>query len=56
MVPTTDRVKPFVNTKGEEVKPDEESPVSLYFKSAMEPHIGQVDYFKVVTVPERVPT
>lgn len=49
VVPTTDQVKPFVATDGTEVQPDSDAPVSLYFfKSAMEPHIGQVDYFKVV--------
>ena len=50
VVPTTEKVKPIVASDGTEVKPDSNAPVSLYFfKSAMEPHIGQVDYFKVVS-------
>lgn len=50
VVPTTNQLPSFVNTKGEDVKPDDSAPVSLYFfKSAVEPHIGQVDYFKVVS-------
>lgn len=50
VVPTTDLLPPFVANGGVGVKADSNAPVSLYFfKSAMEPHIGQVDYFKVVT-------
>lgn len=50
VVPTTEKVKPIVASDGTEVKPDSNAPISLYFfKSAMEPHIGQVDYFKVVS-------
>lgn len=50
VVPTTEKVKPIVASDGTEVKPDSNAPASLYFfKSAMEPHIGQVDYFKVVS-------
>ena len=50
-------VVPFVtdmpcvkNTRGEEVTPDPEGPTSLFFfKTAMEPHIGEVQYFKVMS-------
>lgn len=50
VVPTTEKLPPFMTKEGEEVAPDSNGPLSLYFfKSAMEPHIGQVDYFKVVS-------
>lgn len=50
-------VVPFVsdmpkvhNARGEEVTPDSKGPESLYFfKTAMEPHIGEVCYFKVMS-------
>ena len=50
-------VVPFVsdmpkahNSRGEEVTPDSDAPTSLYFfKTAMEPHIGEVSYFKVMS-------
>ncbi len=50
-------VVPFVsdmpkvhNARGEEVTPDCNGPESLYFfKTAMEPHIGEVCYFKVMS-------
>ena len=50
-------VVPFVsdmpkvhNTRGEEVSPDSNGPESLYFfKTGMEPHIGEVSYFKVMS-------
>lgn len=38
------------NNEGEEVKPDENGPVSLFFfKTTIEPHIGEVSYFKVMS-------
>ena len=38
------------NTDGEEIKPDENGPVSLFFfKTTIEPHIGEVSYFKVMS-------
>lgn len=50
VVPTTDLLPPFVANGDIKVEADSSAPVSLYFfKSAMEPHIGQVDYFKVVS-------
>ena len=50
-------VVPFVsempkqhNLRGEEVVPASEGPTSLYFfKTGMEPHIGEVSYFKVMS-------
>ena len=50
-------VVPFVsempkqhNSRGEEVVPASEWPTSLYFfKTGMEPHIGEVSYFKVMS-------
>ncbi|HZJ80211.1 MAG TPA: elongation factor G [Dysgonamonadaceae bacterium] len=39
-----------LNTAGEEVKPDSEAPTSLFFfKTTIEPHIGEVSYFKVMS-------
>ncbi len=38
------------NSEGVEVKPDAEAPTSLYFfKTTVEPHIGEVSYFKVMS-------
>ena len=38
------------DTDGNEVKPDENGPVSLFFfKTTIEPHIGEVSYFKVMS-------
>ena len=50
-------VVPFVsdmpkvhNTRGEEITPDDKDPESLYFfKTGVEPHIGEVCYFKVMS-------
>lgn len=39
-----------VNTEGEEVKPDAEGPTSIFFfKTTVEPHVGEVSYFKVMS-------
>lgn len=39
-----------LNTEGEEVKPDVNSPTSLFFfKSTIEPHVGEISYFKVMS-------
>lgn len=39
-----------LNTNGEEVKPDSETPTSLFFfKTTVEPHVGEVSYFKVMS-------
>jgi elongation factor G len=43
----TDMPKP-VNSKGVEVKPDPSGPASVFvFKSAIEEHIGEINYFRV---------
>ncbi len=39
-----------LNTEGEEVKADSNAPTSLFFfKTTVEPHIGEVSYFKVMS-------
>lgn len=39
-----------VNTDGQEIKPDPEAPTSLFFfKTMVEPHVGEVSYFKVMS-------
>jgi len=38
------------NTEGKEVKPDPNAPTSLFvFKTTVEPHIGEISYFKVMS-------
>ena len=38
------------NTRGEEVLLDPKGPTSVYFfKTGVEPHIGEVQYFKVMS-------
>ena len=50
VVPFVDEMPQVHNTRGEEVKPDPNAPTSLYFfKTANEPHIGGVQYFKVMS-------
>ncbi len=50
VVPFVDDMPAPVNTEGEEVKPDSNGPLSLYvFKTSVEPHIGEVSYFKVMS-------
>ena len=50
VVPFVDEMPPVHNTRGEVVKPDSDGPTSLYFfKTAVEPHIGDVQYFKVMS-------
>lgn len=50
VVPFVDEMPQVHNTRGEEVKPDANAPTSLYFfKTANEPHIGGVQYFKVMS-------
>ena len=39
-----------LNSEGKEVKPDSNGPTSLFFfKTTVEPHIGEVSYFKVMS-------
>ncbi len=50
VVPFVDEMPPVENTAGESVTPDSSGPVSLFFfKTAVEPHIGEVQYFKVMS-------
>ena len=49
-VPFVSEMPKLHNTRGEEVTPDSNGPESLYFfKTGMEPHIGEVSYFKVMS-------
>jgi elongation factor G len=50
VVPSTERMPSLVSTDGVEIKPDPDSPTSLFFfKTTNESHIGQVSYFKVLS-------
>ena len=50
VVPFVNEMPKVHNTRGMEVVPDSEGPTSLYFfKTAVEPHIGEVQYFKVMS-------
>ena len=50
VVPFVDQMPAVKNTAGEEVKCDPNGPTSLYFfKTSVEPHIGEVQYFKVMS-------
>ena len=50
VVPFVDEMPKVHNTRGEEVRPDEKAPTSVYFfKTGVEPHIGEVQYFKVMS-------
>jgi elongation factor G len=50
VVPFVSDMPAYRNTRGEEVPADSNGPESLYFfKTGMEPHIGEVSYFKVMS-------
>lgn len=50
VVPFVSEMPKVRNTDGEEVTPDANGPESLYFfKTSVEPHIGEVSYFKVMS-------
>ncbi len=50
VVPFVDEMPKVHNTRGEEVAVDVNGPESLYFfKTGIEPHIGEVQYFKVMS-------
>ena len=50
VVPHVDEMPKVHNTRGEEVAIDANGPESLYFfKTGVEPHIGEVQYFKVMS-------
>ena len=50
VVPFVEDMPAPVTVDGVEVKPDSNGPLSLYFfKTTVEPHIGEVSYFKVMS-------
>ena len=50
VVPFVDEMPTVHNTRGVPVEPKADAPTSLYFfKTAVEPHIGDVQYFKVMS-------
>ena len=50
VVPHVDEMPKVHNTRGEEVPVDANGPESVYFfKTGVEPHIGEVQYFKVMS-------
>ena len=50
VVPFVDEMPKVHNTRGVEVAPVEDAPTSVYFfKTGIEPHIGEVQYFKVMS-------
>ena len=50
VVPFVSEMPKVHNTEGKEVAPDSNGPESLYFfKTSVEPHIGEVSYFKVMS-------
>ena len=50
VVPFVSEMPKIHNTRGEEIAHDPNGPESLYFfKTGMEPHIGEVSYFKVMS-------
>ncbi len=50
VVPFVSDMPKVTNTEGKEIAPDPNAPTSLYFfKTGVEPHIGAVSYFKVMS-------
>lgn len=50
VVPFVSEMPKVQNTDGKEIAPDVNGPESLYFfKTSVEPHIGEVSYFKVMS-------
>ena len=49
-VPMITEMPAYKNTDGAEIKPDPAAPASIFvFKTTIEPHIGRVSYFKVMS-------
>jgi elongation factor G len=49
-VPTASEMAPYKNTEDKEIPLDPTAPTSLFiFKTTVEPHIGRVSYFKVMS-------
>ncbi len=50
VVPFVDDMPAPVDTAGDEIAPDSNGPLSIYvYKTTVEPHIGEVSYFKVMS-------
>ncbi len=50
VVPFVEEMPAPVDTAGNPVRPDSEGPLSIFmFKTTVEPHIGEVQYFKVMS-------
>ena len=50
VVPFVNEMPKIQNTQGQDINPTVDGPTSLYFfKTGMEPHIGEVSYFKVMS-------
>ncbi|MDE5812228.1 MAG: elongation factor G, partial [Muribaculaceae bacterium] len=50
VVPFVEQMPAPVDTKGNEIRPDSNGPLSIFmFKTTVEPHIGEVQYFKVMS-------
>ncbi|KAA6339417.1 Elongation factor G [termite gut metagenome] len=50
VVPFVSDMPKVSNAEGKEITPDSNAPASLYFfKTSVEPHIGEVSYFKVMS-------
>ncbi|KAA6334127.1 Elongation factor G, partial [termite gut metagenome] len=50
VVPFVSDMPKVSNSEGKEITPDSNAPASLYFfKTSVEPHIGEVSYFKVMS-------
>ena len=49
-VPGASEMPPYKNTENKDIIPDSAAPASLFvFKTTVEPHIGRVSYFKVMS-------
>ncbi|MDR3062193.1 MAG: elongation factor G [Dysgonamonadaceae bacterium] len=50
VVPGPDKMPPYITVEGKEVNPDSKASTSIFvFKTTVEPHIGRVSYFKVMS-------
>jgi elongation factor G len=50
VVPFVDEMPAVTNAAGNEIAPDASAPASIFFfKTGLEPHIGEVQYFKVMS-------
>ena len=50
IIPLVSQMPPKLNSQGEEVPCDPEGPASLFvFKTSIEPHLGEVSFFKVMS-------